>query len=119
MALTYFFRDRKITKFSRQFAVLIEQGETSAALQLYDAELAPFAPYVDKAVRALYHLHRWIEHREDADVKAVEALADGQPEDSPLSQCARTLRRLRREASLVEALRQRDPQRLRTSAASA
>jgi hypothetical protein len=117
MPLTDFFRDRKIAKLSRQFATLIEQNETLEALRLYEASLAPLAPYVASAVRALYHLHRWIEHREDPDVRAIEALAEGQPEDSPLSQSANILRRLRREANLAQALRQRAPAQLTGPAA--
>ena len=110
MTLSDFFRTRRIRKLASQFADLISRGETNVALALYESDLAQYEADLDKAIRVLYHLHRWIDLKTDQDARAVDALAADEPEDAPVAEAARCLRRLRRETDLAAALRQRNPE---------
>ncbi|MGC9356352.1 MAG: hypothetical protein ACP5GX_00710 [Anaerolineae bacterium] len=104
-----FLQQRRIEKDSERFWELMEQGEIPAALEHYETSLADYGADVEKPVRAAYHFHRWLAHRSEDDLRAVEMLASGEAANSQIARAAHIMRRFRRETELGNALRQRNP----------
>lgn len=99
---------------SAQFWQLLRQGESEAALKLYDSDLANLTYRVSKVLRAAYHCLRWLSRdaKNCDDIREVELLAAAEPVDGQICRAARFLGRLRWEMQLARALKRRDDSEL-------
>jgi hypothetical protein len=103
------FRRRRLAALSNAFGRLLREGDVAAALELYDARLAPHRGALDRPIRVLYHLHRWLLDRRDEDYQAIHQLAEGQPDGWPVARTWQLVQRLRSQTEVARALARREP----------
>lgn len=104
--LSNWLKQRRLRKHSAEFAQLLRASNTAAALDLYDAQLAPDKADLSSELRAAYHLARWFSTRRAEDAAALRLLTAGAPVNSQLAATWAVVQRLQRESSLATALRQ-------------
>lgn len=95
---------RHLNRQGAAFWRLLKTGHAASALELYEAELAPHKELLSLALRAAFHLQRWLALRREEDAEALLLLATGAPPGSGVAAACQTLQRLRRQSDLARAL---------------
>jgi len=107
--LTNWFKQRRLKKQITLFWQRLEQGDDTAARELYQRELAPDEAELSRELRVAYHLNQWLARRDAPDAEALQSLTAGTPSNSQLAAAWHVFERLQRESGLAHALRQCDP----------